>query len=332
MRGLTGAFLAVTILSTALARAADELKVLSDRTEATVRPLLNEFEKSSGMKVNAVFLEQGLLERLTSRPDEADVVITKDAELLELARTKGLLQPFQSALIEKSIPASFRDPKNEFFVDAYRVRMIIFSKTRVKPSEISTYENLATPRWKGKLCIRSGYHDYNLSLFSQMVSSFGLPKTKEVIKGYHENLAREPKGGDRDQAKGIMEGKCDVGVMNSYYFPIMMGNPEQRPWAEAIGVAFPDQSSKGAFIMRSALALTKSKSRVKAATSLLEFFASETGQKLIVNLTYQYPTNSTVPANESLKAGKLNFVALPDFAKNRETVVKLLNEVNFDNH
>ena len=318
------------------------VRVLTDRTESHLKPIFEAYEKAKGVKINAVFIDQGLLNRLESRPDEADVVITKDAELLELAKQKGLLQPFKSEKITSSIGESFRDKDSNYFVDAYRVRSIITSKARVKPGDVNNYEDLVLPKYKGKVCIRSGFHDYNVALFSMMMAANGAEKTKSFIKGLHANLAQDPKGGDRDQAKAIMEGKCDIAIMNSYYYPIMMGNPDQKAWAEAVNLVLPNQKEKGAFIMRSALGLTKAKAQLKEATELLEYMASEEGQTTTSNLTYQFPTNTKVPMHATLKsmiasqpnvkdgAFKVNFVQLKDMASHREEVVKILNEVKFD--
>jgi iron(III) transport system substrate-binding protein len=321
------------------------VKVLTDRTESNLRPLFNAFEKQTGVKVQAVFLEEGLLERLKSRQGEAEVVITKDAELLESARRLDLLAKMNDGTrknIESEIPAEFRDSSGDglrYFVDAYRVRTIIYSKSRVKPGAVSNYEDLGNSKFKGRLCLRSGFHDYNVSLFSQMLSSYGESRTKNLMKAWHENLAREPRGGDRDQAKAIAEGQCDVALLNSYYYPLMKENPEQKSWAEAVEVVYPDQATNGAFIMRSALGLGKSGEKNPSAAKLVEFFASVPAQKIIAGVTYQYPTNQKVEAHEVLKSlgrakgqFKINFIALDQFADKRNAVVKTLNEVKFDQH
>jgi iron(III) transport system substrate-binding protein len=320
------------------------IRVLTDRTESNLKPIFDIYEKAKGVKISVVYLDQGLIERLQSRPEEADLVITKDAELLEIARQRQLLQPFQSEAIKKNIPAQFREPNGNYFIDAYRGRVILYSKARVRANQLSTYEDLADPKWKGKLCIRSGYHDYNVSLFSQMATAFGIDRAKRVMRGFHDNLAREPKGSDRDQAKGIFENQCDVAIMNTYYYVLMKESPEQKPWADATEVFFPDQESGGTFIMRSALGLTKAKANVRPATELLEYIGSVEGQSLTARLTYQFTTNKDVPMNEALRhmgAGqpsvkggrfKMNFVPLAQMAESREAVVKYLNEIGFDKH
>ena len=326
----------------ALAQQQRVLRVISDRTDqGTLRPILDAFEKVSGAKVEGVFMDQGLVARLETRPTEADVVITKDAELLEIAAERGLLAPITSPKIKAAIPKEFMGPKDLFFVDAYRARVIFYSKARVKPSELSTYEDLASPKWKGRICIRSGSHDYNLALFGMFLASYGDAKGKELIKGIAANLARTPKGNDREQARAIFEGKCDVALMNTYYWAYMAANPEQKPWADAVGLYFPAQQGKGTFIMRSAAAVTQASANRDLAQQLLEFMASVEGQKQMVDATKQYSVLPSVPAHPLMvKLGveqglvdgrfKMDFVPLPAMAGKREEVIKYVNEIKFD--
>lgn len=337
----------LALLSTPVASAAETaggatIRVLSDRTESHLKPLFDTFTKLTGIGVEAVFMDKGLIDRVAGNPTEADVLITKDAELMEIAREKGFLQPHNSRLIGQEIDKRFQGQGASYFVDAYRARLIFYAKDRVKPGQLSTYVDLASPRWKGKVCIRSGYHDYNVALFSQMNVAYGPDKTRALIRGLHDNLAREPKGNDREQAKMIHAGKCDVALMNVYYHPIMMDNPEQRRWAEGIGVFYPDQKQGGAFIMRSAVGMTKAQRNKDAATRLMEFLAGREGQFIMTNLTYQFPTNTHVTPSPKIatlgadqpgvKDGrfKINFVDLTPAAQQREAVVKILNEVRFD--
>ena len=319
-----------------------ELRVISDRTDqGTLRPILDAFEARSGAKVVGVFMDQGLVNRLESRPTEADVVITKDAELLDIAAQRGLLDPIKSAKITAAIPPEFMDPAGRFFVDAYRARVIFYSKARVKPGELSSYEDLASPKWKGRICLRSGSHDYNLALFGMFYASFGEAKAREVISGIGANLARAPKGNDREQARAIFEGKCDVALMNTYYHPMMAANPEQKAWADAVGVYFPSQAGKGTFIMRSAVGVTKATANRDLALELLEYIASSEGQQFMVDRTKQYSVLSGVAvhplmvklgAEQGLVDGrfKIDFVPLDEMAGQREQAIKLVNEIRFD--
>jgi len=318
------------------------LRVISDRTDqGTLRPILDAFEARSGAKVEGVFMDQGLVNRLESRPTEADVVITKDAELLDLAAARGLLDTIGSDAIKAAVPAQFRDPEDRYFVDAYRARVIFYSKARVKPGELSSYEALAGPQWKGRICVRSGSHDYNLALFGQFFASYGAAKARAVIAGISANLARAPKGNDREQARAIFEGKCDVALMNTYYHPMMAANPEQKPWADAVGVFFPDQAGKGTFIMRSAAGLTKARDNRDLGIALLEYMASKEGQQLVVDRTKQYSVRNDVAvhplmvklgAEQGLVEGrfKIDFIPLSQLAGRREEVIRLVNEIGFD--
>jgi iron(III) transport system substrate-binding protein len=318
------------------------LRLISDRTDqGTLRPMLDAFEAKTGAKVEGVFMDQGLVNRLESRPTEADVVITKDAELLELAAQRGLLDAIESPKIKAAIPREFMGRDSQFFVDAYRARLIFYSKARVKPAELSTYEDLASPKWKGRICIRSGSHDYNLALFGQFLASYGDARGRAIVQGIANNLARTPKGNDREQARAIFEGKCDVALMNSYYHPMMAANPEQKAWADAVGVFFPDQAGKGTFIMRSAVAVTKNRTNRDLANQLLEFIASREGQLKVVDATKQYSVLPDVPAHplmvklgeeQGLVGGrfKMDFIPLAAMVGKREEALRLVNEIKFD--
>jgi iron(III) transport system substrate-binding protein len=336
--------LAFSFLFSAAASAtpSTEIRVLTDRTESHLSPIFKAYEAKTGNKVTAVFLDKGLINRLETRPTEADLVITKDAELIEVAKAKKLLGKLNSKTIDDSITPEFRDPTGNYFVDAWRARIVVYSKERVKPSELSSYEDLASPKWKKKICIRSGLHDYNISLFGQFFAAYGQERATKLIQGIKANLAQAPKGNDREQAKNISEGKCDIALMNSYYFPLMATTPEQKAWSEAVRVFFPNQKEKGTFAMRSAVALTNAKEHVQAATSLAEFIASAEGQKIMVNTTFQYPTNKKAERHpitntlgmeqEGIRNGefKINFVPLSSIASTRESVVKAVVDSNFD--
>lgn len=319
-----------------------EIRVLTDRTESHLAPLFAAYEKLAHVKIRAVYLDKGLISRLESRPNEADVVITKDADLLELAKDKGLLQPIVSDEIQRVVPAQFRDPTGAYLTDSYRARVIFYSKDRVKPAELSTYEALAGPFWKGRVCIRSGYHDYNLSLFGQMMAVIGPERTRKFLEGFAANQARTPSGDDRAQVRAIYEGKCDVAIANSYYMGIMLSSQEQRPWGESARVFFPNQVEGGTYILRSGLALTRAATDVKAATALLEYIVSEPAQQQTVQSTFAYPVRAGVPLPElNQKLGEeqrtvvkgvfgIRQVPIADITRNREAIIRMLDEIQFD--
>ena len=346
MPGAAGVLALALACSLALCNAAMAqqrvLRLISDRTDqGTLRPLLDAFEARSGAKVEGVFMDQGLVNRLESRPTEADVVITKDAELLDIAAQRGLLDEIKSDRIKAAVPPEFMDPAGRYFVDAYRARIIFYSKARVQPSELSSYEDLASPKWKGRICLRSGSHDYNLALFGQFFASYGEAKARTVISGIAANLARAPKGNDREQAKAIFDGKCDVALLNTYYHAMMAADEVQKAWADAVGVYFPSQAGKGTFIMRSAAGLTKATANRDLALGLLEYLVSREGQQLMVDRTKQYsvlrdvavhPLMVKLGAEQGLVDGrfKMDFVPLASMAGKREEVIKLVNEIRFD--
>lgn len=330
------------VLSTGALAQQRVLRLISDRTDqGTLRPILDAFEAKSGAKVEGVFMDQGLVNRLESRPTEADVVITKDAELLDIAAQRGLLDAIGSEKVKAAVPAEFRDPADRYVVDAYRARVIFYSKARVKPSELASYEELATPKWKGRICIRSGTHDYNLALFGMFFASYGDAKAKDVIGGISANLARTPQGNDREQARAIYEGKCDVALMNTYYHPMMQADAVQKAWADAVGVYFPSQNAKGTFIMRSAAGITKATANRDLAVQLIEYMVSKEGQELMVDRTKQYSVRRDVAphplmvklgAEQGLADGrfKMDFIPLASMAGRREQVIKYVNEIGFD--
>jgi iron(III) transport system substrate-binding protein len=318
-----------------------EVRVITDRTESNVAPLFALYEKATHVHVSPVYLDKGIIERLQSRPTEADVVLTKDAELLELAKRKQLLAAYPSTRLREIVPAQFRDADDQYFSESFRARVIYYAKDRVKPEELSTYEALADKKWKGRICIRSGYHDYNLSLFGQMLATIGPERTRAFVAGLAKNLARTPQGDDRGQARAIFEKKCDVAIVNSYYMGIMLGQPEQRAWALATEVFFPDQEALGTYILRSGVALTQATANVRAATALLEFMLADESQDFVANHAFAYPvTSRPLPElTRRLGAGqvgikdgvfKIHVVPLADAVKQRDAVIRMLDEIQFD--
>jgi iron(III) transport system substrate-binding protein len=323
-------------------QAAEPVRVISDRTPSHLEPLFARYTEAKGVEILPVFVEEGLVARLQSRPAEADLVITKTADLLEAAKGDGLLQPFESETIVNGVAPEFRDADNTYVTLSYRPRGIFASKERVAPGAIATYDDLTDSQWRGRVCIRSGYHDYNLSLFSQMAADRGLDATRAFIKGLQANLARTPTGNDRAQVRAIYEGECDLSIGNSYYMPLMLSRDDQRPWGEATFVVFPDQAGDGAYVMRGGAALTTATDNLEAATELLEYLVGEEAQEFIVNTTFEYSILDSVdmPApNRALGAQqpevqdgrfKAEFIPLDAVAAEREAVVRILDEVDFD--
>lgn len=346
MRRTAGFALALAVLWTAVAGAAETrtavVNVITDRTPGYLEPVARLYESQHGAKVNITYVDEGLIVRLKTKPDEADVLITKTSENLEIAKRQGLLQRFRSTAIAGNIPAAFRDRDSYYTELTYRARAIFYSKDRVKPDQLSTYEDLADRRWRGRICIRSGYHEYNLNLFGQMIATWGPERTRAFLAELKQNLARKPVGNDREQAKAIYQGKCDVALMNSYYMGIMQAKEEQRAWANACGVFFPNQQQGGSFVLTCGAALTTARRDTREATRFLEFLTSVPAQNHFAANTFEYPFNraATVPA--ALKAlGRdqkgivggayaVKNVPISAVAGNRDAVIRLLDEVKFD--
>ncbi len=320
---------------------AGTVRVLTDRTETHLEPLFALFERNTGIEVEAVYVKKGMMSRFETRPTEADLVISKTAENLEVARKKGWLQPYSSGALDQ-ISKQFTDPEKAYVVTSYRPRGFYFAKDRVNPEELSSYMSITDPKWKEKVAIRSGTHSYNMSLFCQMMETEGPEKTREFIKGLHQNLARSPQGNDRAQVQAVYEKKADISVGNSYYMGIMMSRDDQKAWAESVGVVFPNQDAKGSYVMRSAAGLTKANRNVDEATKLLEFLVSDFAQTYFSKSLHVYPVIEGVELselNQSLAAHqpevekgqfKANMIPLRAIDEHREAVIEILNEVNFD--
>ncbi len=332
--------LASGLLLMALGCNAANVRVLSDRTPGYLKPLFAMFERSSGHVVQAAFVDKGLLPRLRSRPHEADVVISKTGAVMETARREELLQAHTSDLIKRRLATHFRAHDEQYITITYRARAIFYSAERVQPGQVTSYRDLADPRWRARVCIRSGYHDYNVDLWSQMATVHGLDATRAFLQGLKSNLASAPRGNDRAQVRAIMEGRCDLALANSYYMGIMLANPKQRAWGLAARVSFPDQDGDGALVLRGVAGLTRSNRNVAAGTQLLEFLISDEAQRFLVNTTYAYSVLDDMeiaPANRDLGTPrvadgrfKANFIAPSRAREMRSAVVAILDEIDFD--
>lgn len=320
---------------------AGTVRVITDRTETHLKPLFSLFEKNTGIKVEAIYVDKGMMARVTSRPKEADVVISKTADNLEILRQKNALRKIESDVLATINPV-FVDPDQMYVVTSYRPRTFFYSKERVNPEELSTYADLADPKWKGKISIRSGYHSYNMSLFCQLMAKEGPEKTRAFIEGLKKNQARLPQGNDRAQVKAIYEEKADLSVGNSYYMGLMLARDDQRAWGESTGVFFPNQKEEGAYVMSSGAGLTVADRNVEDATKLLEYLLSDFSQFYFSTKLHVYAVKEGIPVSElnkdlgknqeEIKEGefKARIVPIREIAKHREAVTKILNDVKFD--
>ncbi|MBT9371874.1 Fe(3+) ABC transporter substrate-binding protein [Rhizobium sp. CSW-27] len=318
--------------------AAGEVNIYSYRQPELIQPLLDAFTKQTGIEANVLFLDRGLVERIKAEGanSPADVILTVDIARLMEAKEGGVVQPVtDNATINKDIPASFRDPDGDWFGLTTRGRVVYASRERVGQNDI-TYEELADPKWKGKICIRDGQHAYNVALFASMVAHHGAEYTEKWLTGLKNNLARKPDGNDRSQAKSIMAGECDIALGNTYYVGLMMTNdraPEEKEWAKAIKVLFPNAADRGTHVNISGMALAKNAPNKQNALKLMEFLASGDAQKIYAEQVFEYPVMPGAEPSDIVKSfGQIKPDTLPliDIAKNRKIASELVDKVGFN--
>lgn len=284
-----------------------EVNVYSARKEDLIKPLLDRFTAQTGIRVNLVTgKEDALLTRLQSEGDSspADLLVTTDAGRLYRAQAAGVTQAVSSTALEAAIPATYRDPDGHWFGLSLRARPILYVQGRVDPSSLSTYEALAEPQWKGKICIRSSDSIYNQSLVASLIAADGEEATETWAKGLVANLAKPPQGGDRDQIKAAAAGQCDLAIANTYYLAGMLGSADTAEQAAAsqMGVFWPNQAGRGAHVNVSGAAVTKAAKRKSEAIQLLEFMATPESQAWYAQANGEYPVVPGVEVGETLAA------------------------------
>ena len=325
---------AMTLNAAAFAQSG-EVNVYSYRENKLVQPLIDAFTKDTGIKVNIVSASSGLEQRIKSEGanSPADVLLTVDIGRIDEAVQAGVTQPIKSDVIDKVVPAQYRDPDGHWAGISMRARVIYASKDRVKQDAI-TYEELADPKWKGKICIRSGQHIYNNALFAAYVAHHGEAKAEEWLRGVKANLAQKPSGGDREQARDVAAGKCDLAIGNTYYRALMNNDPDKKPWAEATRVILPTFAGGGTHVNLSGVLLAKNAPNRANAVKFIEWLAGEHAQHLYADANYEYPVRAGVAVNPTIAGyGKLNPDALPiaKIAASRKAASTLVDKVGFDN-
>ena len=283
------------------------LNLYSSRHYQTDEVLYSNFEKATGIKINRIEgLEDPLLERMKSEGDKspADVLITVDMGRLLKAQEMGLFQPIKSALLDEKIPRELRSLDGTWYGFSVRARPIYYAKSKLDPKQIDNYEDLADPKFKGKICTRSGAHPYMISMLSSIIAANGSEKAEAWARGVVANMARSPKGGDTDQIKGVASGECEIAVGNTYYFARIMKSdkPEDRAIVEKVGVVFPNQGNRGAHINISGAGVAKYAPNKEAAIKFLEYLASPEAQNYFANGNNEYPVVGKVIGNAQLSA------------------------------
>jgi iron(III) transport system substrate-binding protein len=321
--------LALALTGAALPALSQEVNVYSHRQPELIQPLIDAFTAQSGITVNIAFVDKGMVERLVAegKRSPADLVLTVDIARLSEVVNAGVTQPVDSAVLQANIPAQYRDPGNQWFGLTSRARIIYASKDRVAEGEVTTYEDLADPKWTGRICTRSGTHDYNLALLGAVIADDGEPAAKAWAEGVQANLARKPAGGDRDQVKAIWAGECDIALGNTYYMGQMLADPEQAEWANSVRILFPTFVEGGTHMNISGMAMTK------AAPKLMEFLSSDEAQKIYAETNHEFPVKPGVPVSALVASwGSFTPDTLPliDIAAQRPVALKIMEEINFD--
>lgn len=334
---LFGAAALGTLVGSSLSAAAQGVvNVYTNREPGLYSATLEEFTKATGIKVNAIFSEQGLAERIKAEGENspADVLITVDIGRIQEAVDLGITQPVKSEVLAAAIPAHLRDPEGRWFALSMRARSIYVSKDRVKDTAL-TYEDLADPKWKGKVCTRSFQHQYNIALVAAMIMKHGEAETEKWLNGVKANLAKKPSGGDRDVAKDIMAGVCDIGLGNTYYVGLMTNgtNPDQKKWAEAIRVILPTFKTGGTHVNVSGIVMAKNAPNRENALKLMEYMVTSGAQRVFADVNYEYPVRAGVEINPLVKSFgdlKMDQMSLAELAKNRAKASALVDKVGFD--
>ena len=286
----------------------NEINIYSQRHYTVDEIQYKNFEQLTGIKVNVVKANADeLIERLKNEKENspADLFITVDAGKLYRARELDLLQKFTSPIISKNVSDEFIDPAGYWTPITYRARIVVYSNERVNKSDLSTYEDLSSPKWKGRLLVRSSSNAYNQALMSSIVANLGQENAEAWSSGLVSNFARDPKGSDRDQVKAIAAGQGDIAIVNSYYIGLLLSSEkgEELKAGNSVSVFFPNQGEgeRGSHINVSAIGLTKNSPNRENAIKLIEYLTSEEAQKVYINNSYEYPVNPKVEPDDIVK-------------------------------
>lgn len=315
----------------ASAYAEEEVVVYSARNEQLIKPLFDAYTKETGTRVKFITDKEGpLLERLKAEGEQtpADLLITVDAGNLWKAAQEGLLKPVQSKVLQENIPAHLRDPENRWFGLSVRARTIVYNTKKVKPSDLSTYEDLGNPKWKKRLCLRTSKKVYNQSLVAMMISEHGETKTEQIIRSWVDNLATDVFADDTQVMKAIAAGQCDVGIVNTYYYGRLLVKEPKLPLA----LFWPNQNGSGVHVNVSGSGMTRHAKHQQAALRLLEWLSSEKAQNLFSDTDMEYPANPKITPDRRVAAWgafKQNLINVSKAGELQEEAVKLMDRVGY---
>ncbi|MFP4286971.1 MAG: Fe(3+) ABC transporter substrate-binding protein [Candidatus Izemoplasmataceae bacterium] len=314
------------------------ITVYSERHYETDRDLFDKFEEETGIRVNLV--RDGADQLITKLENEgedspADLLIIADAGRLHRAKTKDLLQPVSSELLEENVPSNYRDVDGTWFGLTKRARVIVYHPDRVDASELSTYEALTDEKWEGRIVVRTSANIYNQSLMASFVEVMGEAGARNFAEGLVQNFARTPQGNDRDQAKALLEGVADIAIMNTYYMGLLKYSADayEREVADTLEVFFPNQDTTGTHVNVSAAGVTKHAPNKEGAIALLEFLTSEEAQSVYANANYEYPVNESVEPHEylaSLGSFKAQDISLSLLGVNQALATTIMDEEGWE--
>lgn len=330
-----GLVAATIVFSSAPTVKADEVNVYSLRQPYLIKPMFKRFTEETGIRVNTLYSQSGLVERIKheGRNSPADLLLTVDIGRIQDAVDAGIAQPMQSDVIDANIPDQFRDDDDLWVGLTTRARVIYISRDRVVPDAISSYEDLADPKWKGRICVRSAMHVYNIALIASMLAHHGEEDTKAWLTALKDNLARKPQGADTDQIEAVSQGVCDVALGNSYYYGKMLDDPNKAPAAQKVRIVFPNQDGRGAHVNISGVALMKNAPNRENAIKLVEFLSGDEAQHMYADINFEYPVKPGVAWSEMVKSWgtfKHDSLSLNSVAALRGDAVRLIDEVGFN--
>ncbi len=323
------------VASIAAPALAAEVNVYSYRQPELIEPMTDAFTAETGIDVNVVFLSKGLVERIQAEGDlsPADLIFTADISRLIAAKAAGITRPVVSETLDANVPENFRDPEDHWYGLTARARIIYASKERVAPGEITTYEDLVTDKWKGRICTRSGTHSYTLGLLGAVIAKYGEEAATTWAEGVKNNLARKPQGNDRAQVKAIWAGECDIAVGNNYYMVAMLNDDEQKEWADSVNVTFPTFEGGGVHMNISGVAMAKNAPNEANALRLMEFLSSDKAQTLYAEGNGEYPVKPGVDPSDLVKSFgdfRPDDTPLSAIGEARPKAVKIMETINFD--
>ncbi len=326
--------LATAASVTAIPALAD-VNIYTTRQPELIQPVMDAFTDATGIDVNLAFVSNGLPERLKAEGQRspADLVMTVDIANLQQIVDAGVIQPVESAVLDAAVPENLRSPDNLWFGLTTRARIVYASKDRVADGEVTTYEDLTDPKWEGRICTRSGVHNYNLALTAAVIAHHGLDYAKDWAEGVRANLARRPEGNDRAQVRAIWAGECDISLGNTYYMGKMLADPEQTEWANSVRIIFPTFEDGGTHVNISGVALTQSAPNKDEAIQLMEFLVSPEAQAIYAEANNEYPVLDGAPLSDLVASWGTfdrDTVDLTELAGHRGEALRLMEEVNFD--